>query len=99
MAGAAELAQQQRGDQVAADDEEDVDAEEAAGQPVDTRVVAEDGEHSERSHRVDPRHVGEAAVLGPAHPSLALHNRGDVGLDLEKPRIAGPVPVWAETGA
>ena len=68
MAVAAELVQQQRGDQVAADDEEDVDAEKAARDPVEAGVVAEHGQHRERPHRVDPRHVGEAAVLRPAHP-------------------------------
>jgi len=67
VAVAAELAQQQRGDQVAADHEEDVDAEEAAGHPVEAGVVEEDGEHGERPQGVDARQVGEAAVLRPTH--------------------------------
>ena len=67
VAAAAELAQQQRGDQVAADHEEDVDAEEAARQPADAGVVEEDGEDRQRPQRVDPGEVGEAAVLWPAH--------------------------------
>ena len=54
-ATALELADQERGDQVAADDEEDVDAEEAAGHPLQSRVIAEDGEDGQRPHRVDAR--------------------------------------------
>ncbi len=90
LAGAAELAQEQRGDQVAADDEEDVDAEEAARQPAEARVVAEDGEHGERPHRVDPRHVGEVAVLRPAHPSFTFIIADVSPSTIEKPRSAGP---------
>ena len=76
VAAAPVLAEQERGDQVAADHEEDVDAEEAARHPADARVVEEDGEHGDRPQRVDPRHVGEAVVLRPAHrvvnPSASL---------------------------
>ena len=41
--------EQQRRDEVAAEDEEEVDAEEAARQPVDPRVVEEDGRDRERA--------------------------------------------------
>jgi len=67
VAVAAELAEQQRGDQVAADHEEDVDPEEAPRHPADAGVVEEDGEHGERPQGVDAWQVGEAAVLGPTH--------------------------------
>ncbi len=67
---AAELAQQQRGDQVAADHEEDVDAEEAARHPADGGVVEEHREHRQRPQGVDPREVWKAAVLWAAHPVL-----------------------------
>ena len=58
--------EQQRGDQVAADHEEDVDAEEAARHPADPGVVEEHRQHRDRPQGVDARHVGEASVLRPA---------------------------------
>src|SRR5262249_8892068 len=84
VAAALELAQQQRGDQVAADHEEDVDAEEAARHPAEPGAVAEDGEHRQGPHRVDARQVGKTLVLWPAHtlgsvsvrPTLILERTG-----------------------
>ena len=54
-----ELGDQQRGDQVAADHEEDVHAEEAAGQPRDVGVVEEHSRHRDRAQAVDPRHAAQ----------------------------------------
>ena len=56
-----ELAQQQRRDQVPADDEEDVDAEEAARHDVEVRVVEQDGEHRDRAQAVETAQVAEPA--------------------------------------
>ncbi len=52
-AGGGGLAQQQAGDQVAGDDEEDVDPDEAAGQPGDGGVEGEHGEHGQRAQALD----------------------------------------------
>jgi hypothetical protein len=71
VAAATELAQQQRGDQVAADDEEDVDPKEAAGHPLDLCVVEEDSQHGDRPEGVDSREIRKAAVLRPAD---GMHN-------------------------
>src|SRR5256885_16651636 len=46
------LDEQQRWDQVPAEDEEEVDAEEAARQPVDAGVVEEDGRDRHRAQSV-----------------------------------------------
>jgi len=54
-----ELGDQQRRDQVAADDEEDVDAEEAAGQPAAVGVVDEHGGDGDRAEPVDPGHAAK----------------------------------------
>ena len=58
------LDEQQRRDQVAAEDEEEVDAEEAAGQPVDPRVVEEDGRDRDRAQAVEARAVGDVRCVG-----------------------------------
>ena len=58
------LDEQQRGDEVAAEDEEEVDAEEAARQPVDPRVVEEDCPHRERAQAVQSRAVGDVRRVG-----------------------------------
>ena len=52
------LADQQRGDEEARDDEEDVDAEEAAGQPGRVEVEGDDGDDRQRAKTVEPREVG-----------------------------------------
>ena len=49
------FADQQRGDEVAGEDEEEVDPDEAAGEDVGVGVVDDDGEHSDRSEAVQPR--------------------------------------------
>ena len=58
------LDEQQRRDQVAAEDEKEVDAEEAARQPVDARVVEEDGHHRERAQAVQPGPVLDVRCVG-----------------------------------
>ena len=78
VSAAAVLGEQQRGDQVAADHEEDVDAEEPPRHPPDARVVEEDGEHGDRPQRVDAGHVGEAMVLRPADPFSFVKDRGNL---------------------
>ena len=69
-AGGAPLGEQQRGDQVAADHQEDVDAQEAAGQPARPDVVGDDRRHGDRPQPVHPGHVrqtGSARRPGGAH--------------------------------
>ena len=56
--------QQQRCDQVAAEHEEEVDAEEAAGHPVDAGVVDEDADDRERAEAVEPRAVADVRCVG-----------------------------------
>src|SRR5262249_9120998 len=55
-----ELGEQQRRDQVAADHEEEVDAEEAARKPREPGVVDEDGPDRERPKPVDAPEMREA---------------------------------------
>ena len=61
-AGLAVLAQQQAGDQEAGKHEEDVDPEQAAGQPADAGVVAHDAQHGQRADPVERRNVLEPAA-------------------------------------
>ena len=56
------LADQQGGDQEAADDEEDINAEEAAGEPGFVGVEDDDGEHGEGADAVERGQVGHASV-------------------------------------
>ena len=81
------LGEQQRGDQVAADREEHVDAEEAARHPGDVGVVEQDRAHAERAQAVEPRHV--------AHPARRRRGLGDrVGTDGSgSARVTAPVAV------
>ena len=58
------LGEQQRGDEVAADHEEDVDAEEAALRPGDLAVVQDHGGHREGAQPVEARAVAEASGFG-----------------------------------
>ena len=61
-AGPVELAQQQPGDEEARDDEEDVDADIAAGEEGQARVAEEDGADRDGAHSLD---IGaEAAFVG-----------------------------------
>ena len=75
---ALELAQQQRRDQEAAEDEEDVDAEEAAVHPADVAVVEEDRDHGHGAEAVERRDVAQArrmrrrGAVRP-HPSAGHH--------------------------
>jgi hypothetical protein len=66
-----ELGEQQRGDQVAADHEEQVDAEEPARKQRDPGVVDEDGSDRERPKPVDTPEVGQARRQ-PLIPSTAI---------------------------
>ncbi len=54
------LADQQQRDQVAADHEEHLDAEEATGQPAVVRVVDHHGDDGHRAHPVETRQVRQA---------------------------------------
>ncbi len=56
---AAALGKQQRSDEVAADHEENIDAEEASPEQADISVVDEDGGHREGAQAIDRRNVGE----------------------------------------
>ena len=53
--GGADLAPEQAGDQEAGDDEEDVDADEAAGGTGYARVVEHDGKHRDGAQPLDVR--------------------------------------------
>ena len=65
----AELAEQQRGDQVAADDEEDVDPEEPAGKPPApvVEVVDEHGQHGDGTQAIQAGHVGQSLAAAGRH--------------------------------
>jgi hypothetical protein len=52
------LCQQQRGDEVAADDEEDLDAEESTRHPRQTSMVEEHGDDGERTQTIKAGKVG-----------------------------------------
>ena len=57
-------------DQEARDDEEHVDADEAAGQRADARVIQHDGNDRDRPEPVDVGTVVvHSAMAGPAHAS------------------------------
>ena len=58
------LDEQQRCDEVAAEDEKEVDAEEATRQPVDAGVVEEDGRDRDRAQAVQARAVGDMRCVG-----------------------------------
>jgi hypothetical protein len=60
------LGQDEGRDQVAGDDEEDVDAEEAGGQPVGLGVVEDDRDDGERPEPVDPRLVPDTLLVPPS---------------------------------
>ncbi len=57
------LADQEQGDEVAADDEEHLDAEEPAGEPCVVGVIDHHRHHGERPHPVEPRQIRQAAAL------------------------------------
>ena len=73
------LLQEEHGDQVAADDEEDVDAEEATGQPGHVRVVQQDGHDRERPQAVEARQVArtDRPARGRDGPSRGHGGRAD----------------------
>ncbi len=56
-----DLVEQDVGDQVAAEGEEDADAEQAPFRPVEFEVVEDDAEHRDRAQAVEARHVALAA--------------------------------------
>ena len=74
-AGAHALAQQQRGDEVPADDEEDLDAEEATRHPRRRPVVGQHGQHRHRPEPVE-RRAGSAPT--PASPCAGEVSTGAV---------------------
>ena len=57
------LGEQQGGNQVAADDEEDLDAQEAGGQEVDAGVVENDDEDGEGAEAIEAGQIGQARGL------------------------------------
>ncbi len=61
--------QQVGGDQVTGDDEEDIDADESAGQPARIDVVCHDGKHGDGTQAVDVWPVGRALE----HPDRRGH--------------------------
>jgi hypothetical protein len=69
VATPAELGDQQRRDQVTRQDEEGVDAEEAARGPSGAEVVRDDGCHGERAQAVECRLISD--------PGLAFHGSPD----------------------
>ena len=95
---AAPLQHQQRGDQEAAEDEEGVDAEEAAGEPGLVEVEHHDRGHGERPEPVERGSVGErvllrAGVLGPARRRGAgLRGRGGGRRHSRMVPTPGPAP-------
>ena len=72
-----QLAAEQRGDQEAGEDEEDVHAEEAASHPRDAGVVQEDGDDSEGADAVEGREPAEA--LRPPTPGRRSASPGAGG--------------------
>ena len=82
-AGLPALGEEQRRDEVAADDEEHLDAEEPAGRPADLvpadEVVVEhdDGEHRDRAQAVEPGQVPQRrrTRVAPAQRRSAVHSR------------------------
>ena len=81
-AGRVELAQEQRRDQEPAEDQEQVDAEEAAGKPRHAAVVQQHAGHGERAQAVERRHVrqrgrsGIAKGLHGGDRSMQVRRRG-----------------------
>jgi hypothetical protein len=77
-AGAPVLGQQQRCDQVAAEDEEDIDAEEPARQPRDAGVVQQHAGHRDRPDPVQAGGVAKPAAIGrgPRRSADATAHRG-----------------------
>ncbi len=64
------LREQQRGDEVAADHEEDLDPEETAGDPGQISVVKEHGDDRERAQPVEAGPVGQPDAPDPAGAEL-----------------------------
>ena len=62
-AGLSVLGQEQRRDEISAQDEEDVDAEEAARQPRPVQVVNENAEHGHCPQTVEERAVRVRAAV------------------------------------
>ena len=75
---AAPFGEQQRRDEIAADDEEYVDADEAATKQADLGVVKENGRDGERTQAVDRRNVGEKS-RSPTSDGVVRRLSGDLG--------------------
>ena len=96
-AGALVLADQQQRDQVAADHEEDLDADEPARQPVAVGVVHHHGHDGEGAHPVEAGDVTETrdrpAGAGRDRPQRVLtrdgHAAGSYETALARPRHVG----------
>ena len=54
------LGDEERGDEVAADDEEHLDAQEAAGQPAHVGMVGDDSEDGHGAQTIEARKIGQA---------------------------------------
>ena len=76
---AAALGQQQRGDEVAADDEEDVDADESAAEQADLSVVEENGSDGECAQAIDRRNVGQESRSSAGDRIVRPYFGGGVG--------------------
>ena len=79
-AGVLALGQQERGDEVAAQDEEHVDAEEAALRPGDLPVVQDHRRDRERAQAVEPGPVAEAGSLSGGSRHGLQGNERPIGL-------------------
>ena len=73
LAGAVELLEDERGDEEPAEDEEDVDAEESAGDPGQVCVVEQDTDDCEGTHAIE---AGEIAHFLGAGSAVELPWRG-----------------------
>ena len=89
----AEVAEEEARDQVSADHEEDVDAEEPARHPLDPAVVEQHGHHGERPHAVERGDVPDARKARrdltlrckrPGHHTMVAHEA------LNRPATAEP---------
>ena len=82
-AEAADVRHQQRGDEEAADHEEDVDPQEPGGEPADLEVVEDHGDHRHRPDAVEPGHHRQGASrlargAGLVHAPHSRSNRENV---------------------
>lgn len=77
-AGLLELGHEQAGDEIAGEDEEDGDAEQAAKRELEVEVIADDGDDGERAQAVEPTRCSASSLFWVrfrrrAVPSMSLH--------------------------